>query len=100
MDHVIPRSEGGSDDDSNLKVACFGCNQKLNTAFLAKKSIPGLMAKRAAALAKRAGAEAALAGPTLSKYNQRITEQALGKANRMLEEANKALETLETLETL
>ncbi|TDF41925.1 HNH endonuclease [Alteromonadaceae bacterium M269] len=26
LDHVIPKSEGGSNDDSNLKLACKSCN--------------------------------------------------------------------------
>ena len=25
-DHVVPRSKGGDDSDSNLVVACFKCN--------------------------------------------------------------------------
>lgn len=28
IDHFIPRSRGGTDDESNLVVACFKCNQK------------------------------------------------------------------------
>lgn len=28
LDHVIPRSRGGSDDADNLKVCCSGCNQE------------------------------------------------------------------------
>src|SRR5580704_10905440 len=27
VDHVIPRCEGGSDDESNLVTACSACNQ-------------------------------------------------------------------------
>lgn len=27
VDHVIPRSRGGSDDDSNLLPACGPCNE-------------------------------------------------------------------------
>ncbi|MGY2747246.1 HNH endonuclease [Arthrobacter sp. UYCu723] len=27
VDHVIPKSRGGSDDPSNLTAACVGCNQ-------------------------------------------------------------------------
>ena len=27
-DHVVPRSKGGDDLDSNLVVACFKCNYK------------------------------------------------------------------------
>ena len=28
IDHVKPRSKGGTDDEDNLVVACFTCNQK------------------------------------------------------------------------
>jgi 5-methylcytosine-specific restriction endonuclease McrA len=28
IDHVRPRCKGGSDEESNLVVACFKCNQK------------------------------------------------------------------------
>lgn len=27
VDHVMPRSEGGTDEDSNLVAACFECNR-------------------------------------------------------------------------
>lgn len=27
VDHVIPQSKGGSDDDDNLKAACIACNR-------------------------------------------------------------------------
>jgi hypothetical protein len=27
LDHVVPRSRGGSDDDSNLQTLCEPCNQ-------------------------------------------------------------------------
>jgi len=26
IDHVVPRAEGGSDDESNLRALCYGCN--------------------------------------------------------------------------
>lgn len=26
IDHVVPRSRGGSDEDENLRVACHRCN--------------------------------------------------------------------------
>lgn len=28
IDHIVPRSKGGTDDESNLVVACFTCNQR------------------------------------------------------------------------
>ena len=28
IDHVKPRSKGGTDDEDNLVVACFPCNQR------------------------------------------------------------------------
>jgi 5-methylcytosine-specific restriction endonuclease McrA len=28
LDHVVPRSKGGTDDESNLVVACYPCNQR------------------------------------------------------------------------
>ncbi|MBX2929939.1 MAG: HNH endonuclease [Saprospiraceae bacterium] len=27
IDHIIPKSAGGSDDPENLAYACFGCNR-------------------------------------------------------------------------
>jgi 5-methylcytosine-specific restriction endonuclease McrA len=32
VDHVIPLSEGGGDDDNNRTVACRGCNLALDMA--------------------------------------------------------------------
>ena len=31
IDHVIPRSEGGTDDIENLRPACLACNVKRGT---------------------------------------------------------------------
>ena len=28
IDHVLPRSKGGQDDDDNCVIACFTCNQR------------------------------------------------------------------------
>jgi 5-methylcytosine-specific restriction endonuclease McrA len=28
IDHIIPRSKGGSDDLSNLRLACWECNRR------------------------------------------------------------------------
>jgi 5-methylcytosine-specific restriction endonuclease McrA len=28
IDHIVPRSKGGTDDEDNLVVACFTCNQR------------------------------------------------------------------------
>ena len=28
LDHIQPRSKGGSDDQANLVLACFGCNKR------------------------------------------------------------------------
>lgn len=34
VDHVVPRDEGGTDDDDNLCVACLPCNQsKRNLSY-------------------------------------------------------------------
>ena len=41
MDHVIPRSEGGSDGDDNKTVACWGCNRALGMAYQKKQGKKG-----------------------------------------------------------
>lgn len=30
LDHLVPMSEGGSHDESNLVMACYRCNQRRN----------------------------------------------------------------------
>lgn len=35
MDHIIPKSKGGSDDLTNLVPACFGCNTSKGAKSLA-----------------------------------------------------------------
>ncbi len=46
IDHVIPLSKGGTDDDSNLVTMCFPCNLKkgntVKTPTLLKKLFPSL----------------------------------------------------------
>ena len=31
LDHIVPRAHGGSDDESNLRLACFQCNTRRGT---------------------------------------------------------------------
>lgn len=31
LDHIVPRARGGSDDESNLRLACFQCNTRRGT---------------------------------------------------------------------
>lgn len=38
VDHVIPRVEGGSDDPSNLVLACSDCNRRKIAGFLTPKA--------------------------------------------------------------
>ena len=41
IDHVVPVSEGGTDDATNLRVTCYACNRGRN-------ALAGIMQKRAA----------------------------------------------------
>ena len=47
IDHIHPRSRGGSDRISNLSVACIGCNQAKNATPIEEflKGRPALLAK-------------------------------------------------------
>ncbi|WP_440069272.1 RNA-guided endonuclease IscB [Streptosporangium sp. OZ121] len=47
IDHIHPRSRGGSDRISNLTLACIGCNQTKNATLIEEflKGKPALLAK-------------------------------------------------------
>ena len=36
IDHVVPKCEGGTDHEDNLKVACFPCNQRKSNLSIEK----------------------------------------------------------------
>lgn len=40
VDHIVPRSEGGSHDDDNLRAVCESCHRERNNASTALKTIP------------------------------------------------------------
>jgi hypothetical protein len=43
LDHVVPRAEGGSDDDHNLVTACWDCNRgKRDTLLDERAPVPDL----------------------------------------------------------
>lgn len=46
LDHIIPRSRGGSDCAENLVTACKGCNSAKNDRFIASASLIMLEVKR------------------------------------------------------
>lgn len=39
VDHVVARSAGGSDDDSNLATACFPCNRGKRTDAIRPRTL-------------------------------------------------------------
>lgn len=41
VDHIIPRATGGTNDDSNLAYACFGCNSRKFTSTTATDPVTG-----------------------------------------------------------
>ena len=41
VDHIIPRWEGGSDDDSNLQALCDACHKAKTTAEAARRASGG-----------------------------------------------------------
>lgn len=41
VDHIIPVSAGSSDDDSNLALACHGCNARKHSATHADDPLTG-----------------------------------------------------------
>lgn len=46
VDHIMPRSAGGTDDDANLVTACFDCNQGKHTRVL--RPLPGIETRQEA----------------------------------------------------
>ncbi len=50
VDHIEPRSEGGSDDEGNLVTACFDCNR--GKANIRLSVVPESLADRAARIAE------------------------------------------------
>ena len=50
VDHIEPRSEGGSDDEDNLVTACLPCNR--GKAHISLSVIPESLAEKAARIAE------------------------------------------------
>lgn len=46
LDHVVPRSKGGSDDVENLRPAHFGCNSARGNRMRAKRKLVPLNTSR------------------------------------------------------
>ncbi|GAB4407454.1 MAG: hypothetical protein OHK0039_09970 [Bacteroidia bacterium] len=44
IEHIVPRSRGGSDDPPNLALTCQGCNNRKYTATQAPDPLTGQMA--------------------------------------------------------
>ena len=40
IDHVVPKAKGGTDDDSNLRLAHYGCNADRGTKKVSKVAQP------------------------------------------------------------
>ncbi|MCX6830088.1 MAG: HNH endonuclease [candidate division Zixibacteria bacterium] len=45
IDHVIPQSQGGTDNDDNLRVLCSACNQAKSNIQTASESAINLLAR-------------------------------------------------------
>lgn len=71
IEHLVPRSRGGSDRVSNLTLACHACNQKKGTKTAAEFGYPELQAK-----AKQPLKDAAAVNSTRWALYQRV--QATG----------------------
>lgn len=71
VDHIEPRAEGGSDDETNLVTACFDCNR--GKAAIPLTVIPESLAERAERIAE---AEAQLAGYRAIMTQQRERKEA------------------------
>jgi 5-methylcytosine-specific restriction endonuclease McrA len=37
VDHILPKSKGGTDKDSNLRVICYRCNQEKGSDWPQRK---------------------------------------------------------------
>jgi CRISPR/Cas system Type II protein with McrA/HNH and RuvC-like nuclease domain len=59
VDHVVPRSKGGSDDESNLATSCFDCNRSKSDAILNATSVCDMLIDNSEQATKMAKAETA-----------------------------------------
>jgi len=59
VDHVVPKSKGGSDDPTNLVTSCFECNRGKSSASMSDVVSTEILISNTNALAKMAEAEAA-----------------------------------------
>lgn len=51
IDHIIPVSEGGTNDDGNLVTSCFDCNR--GKSNIALSAVPKTLAEKAAEVSER-----------------------------------------------
>lgn len=81
IDHVHPRCEGGSDDPSNLKTACFNCNRGKATQLI---SVP-LLNKRFDLSADNILVLLALEDAHASAVVDELTEETFGSCDHFAE---------------
>lgn len=73
--HVIPRSVGGSDDETNILTVCSCCHGKLHGSNKGKRWNASISALTKAGLAKKKEAGVVLGRPFLDvKYKHKIQE--------------------------
>jgi len=74
VDHVVPRSKGGSDDDGNLVAACFECNRGKGAIILDEELGPEL--EECLRMQDHARAIEILVGPKEAEIYREIMQNA------------------------